>query len=117
MVAGAGSTRPGGNDGTLAVVDGFRGLRGVPVVPAHCSAAEPTVPEAVARLRAEGHRRVAVATRLLAPGRFTRALAWCGAWAVSEPVADHPRIARLVADRYAAARRGPGPLEQIHHCE
>ncbi|MFJ4879543.1 CbiX/SirB N-terminal domain-containing protein [Streptomyces sp. NPDC088745] len=73
MVAGAGSTRPGGNDGTLAVVDGFRGLRGVPVVPAHCSAAEPTVPEAVARLRAEGHRRVEVATRLLAPGRFTRA--------------------------------------------
>jgi sirohydrochlorin ferrochelatase len=103
VVAGAGSSRPGGNDGTLAVADQLRALRGVPVVPAYCSAAEPTVPEAVARLRAEGHRRIAVATHLLAPGRFTHALADSGAWAVSAPLADHPRIARLVAERYAGA--------------
>ncbi|GHA08793.1 hypothetical protein GCM10010329_34490 [Streptomyces spiroverticillatus] len=115
VVAGAGSTRPGGNDGTLAVVEGLRDLRDVPVVPAYCSAAEPTVPEAVASLRAEGHRRIAVAAHLLAPGRFTHALAGCGAWVVSEPVADHPRIARLVADRYTAGRGEL--LEQIHHCE
>ncbi|MFF0742738.1 sirohydrochlorin chelatase [Streptomyces sp. NPDC004111] len=106
VVAGAGSSRPGGNDGTLTVAEQLRDLRDVPVVPAYCSAAEPTVPEAVAGLRAEGHRRIAVAAHLLAPGRFTLALAEGvtdgGAWTVSAPIADHPRIARLVADRYTA---------------
>ena len=110
VVAGAGSSRPGGNDGTLAVVDQLRALRGVPVTPAYCSAAEPTVPEAVARLHAEGHRRVTVATHLLAPGRFTHALAHSGAWTVSAPLADHPRIARLVAERYAGAADVPVEL-------
>ncbi|MFJ6698234.1 sirohydrochlorin chelatase [Streptomyces sp. NPDC091272] len=101
VVAGAGSSRPGGNDGTLTVVEQLHMLRDVPVVPAYCSAAGPTAAEAVRQLRAQGHRRIAVATHLLAPGRFTHALAECGAWTVSAPVADHPRIARLVAERYA----------------
>ncbi|MFI5801290.1 sirohydrochlorin chelatase [Streptomyces sp. NPDC051561] len=120
VVAGAGSTRPGGNDGTLAVAEGLRELLEVPVVAAYCSATEPTVEQAVERLRAQGHRRIAIAAHLLAPGRFTHALAKCGAWAVSAPVADHPRIARLVAGRYAAhgagvtadecGLRGPSPV-------
>lgn len=62
------------------------------------------VPEALAVLRGTGYRRIAVAAHLLAPGRFTRALAGAGAWAVSEPLADHPRIARLVLARYESAR-------------
>ncbi|GAA1365778.1 sirohydrochlorin chelatase [Streptomyces beijiangensis] len=108
VLAAAGSSRPGGKDGAKAAVRQLRTLlhaeRGsVPVRPAYCSAAEPTVPLAIAQLRAAGHRRIAVATHLLAPGRFTDALAQSGAWAVSGPIADHPRIARVVVARYDSA--------------
>ncbi|MFH8715106.1 sirohydrochlorin chelatase [Streptomyces zaomyceticus] len=75
VVAGAGSSRPGGNDGTLAAVRRLGLLLPVPVTAAYCSSSTPTPAEAVARLHALGFRRVAVATHLLAPGRFTRALA------------------------------------------
>ncbi|MFJ9520422.1 CbiX/SirB N-terminal domain-containing protein [Kitasatospora sp. NPDC101801] len=74
---------------------------------AYCSAAGPTVPAALATLRAQGHRRIAVATHLLAPGRFTDALADTAAWAVSAPLADHPLVARIVLRRYALGRLEP----------
>ncbi|MFE7580886.1 sirohydrochlorin chelatase [Streptomyces gardneri] len=104
VVAGAGSSRPGGNDGTLTAVRQLGALLPVPVTAAYCSASAPGPAEAVARLHARGFRRVALATHLLAPGRFTRALAPVpGVWAVGEPLADHPRLAGLVAARYAGA--------------
>ncbi|MFB8082529.1 sirohydrochlorin chelatase [Streptomyces sp. NPDC056013] len=104
VVAGAGSSRPGGDDGTLAAVRQLGLLLPVPVTVAYCSASAPAPAEAVALLRARGFRRVAVATHLLAPGRFTRALAAVpGTWAVAAPIADHARVARLVAARYAEA--------------
>ncbi|MGW2303765.1 sirohydrochlorin chelatase [Streptomyces sp. NPDC001809] len=108
VVAGAGSSRPGGDDGTLAAVRQLGLLLPVPVTPAYCSASTPTPAEAVARLRARGFRRVAVAAHLLAPGRFTRALAAVpGTWTVAAPIADHARVARLVAARHAEAGRVP----------
>ncbi|MCX5199001.1 sirohydrochlorin chelatase [Streptomyces sp. NBC_00249] len=108
VVAGAGSSRPGGDAGTRDCAAALGALLAydrspgppVPVVPAFLTSAGPTVPEALATLREAGYRRVAVAAHLLAPGRFTRVLAGCGAWTVSDPLADHPRIARLVLDRY-----------------
>ncbi|QES06599.1 sirohydrochlorin chelatase [Streptomyces venezuelae] len=106
VVAGAGSSRPGGNDGTLRAVEQLAVLLPVPVIAAYCSASAPGPAEAVALLHGRGFRRVAVATHLLAPGRFTRALAAVpGTWAVAEPIADHARVAGLVATRYAAAGR------------
>ncbi|MFI5533398.1 sirohydrochlorin chelatase [Kitasatospora sp. NPDC051853] len=107
VMAAAGSTRPGGNDGALAAAAQLELLLGggVPVRTAYCSAARPTVPHAVAELRAEGYRRVAVAAHLLAPGRFTAALPAAGAWAVTAPLADHPLIARAVLRRYALGQR------------
>ncbi|MFJ8046400.1 sirohydrochlorin chelatase [Kitasatospora sp. NPDC096147] len=107
VVAAAGSTRLGGNDGALAAADRLAHLLGgtVPVRTAYCSAARPTVPQAVADLRTAGHRRIAVAAHLLAPGRFTAALPASGAWAVTAPLADHPLIARAVLRRYAAGLR------------
>ncbi|WP_329124637.1 sirohydrochlorin chelatase [Streptomyces sp. NBC_01465] len=110
VVAAAGSTRPGGNDGARTATDQLRALlepeRGpVPLLTAYCSAAGPTVVEAVALLRSAGHKRIAVATHLLAPGRFTDALARSGAWTVADPLADHPRIARAVIARYETALR------------
>ncbi|MET8688425.1 CbiX/SirB N-terminal domain-containing protein [Streptomyces sp. NPDC004732] len=124
VLAAAGSSRPGGNDGARVAVRQLRLLlcggpvpggpvpggpvRGVPVCGAYCSSAGPTVPEAVARLRTAGYRRVAVAAHLLAPGRFTGALAEAGADAVADPIADHPGIAALVLRRYDSALRRPG---------
>ncbi|MFD9724950.1 sirohydrochlorin chelatase [Streptomyces sp. NPDC059072] len=113
VVAGAGSSRPGGNAGTevcaarlaaLLASDPGAGPDPVPVVPAYLTSAEPTVPQALAALEAAGHRRIAVAAHLLAPGRFTHTLAGHGAWTVSEPLADHPCLARLVWERYESAR-------------
>ncbi|MFJ2787480.1 MULTISPECIES: sirohydrochlorin chelatase [unclassified Streptomyces] len=116
VVAGAGSSRPGGDDGTLTAVRQLRRLLPVPVTVAYCSASGPAPAEEVARLHAAGFRRVAVSAHLLAPGRFTRALAEVpGTWAVSEPLADHARVAGLVAARYttadgdAEAAGPPGP--------
>ncbi|MEV7415734.1 CbiX/SirB N-terminal domain-containing protein [Streptomyces sp. NPDC089919] len=114
VVAGAGSSRPGGNDGTLAAAAGLAALlecdRGpTPVVPAYLTSAEPGVGAALAGLRAAGHDRIAIAAHLLADGRFTRSLAAAGAWTVTEPLAGHPRLARLVLRRYEAARAGGSP--------
>ncbi|MFD8209247.1 sirohydrochlorin chelatase [Streptomyces sp. NPDC059695] len=102
VVAGAGSSRAGGEDGTLGAVEQLARHLAVPVTAAYCSASSPTPAEAVARLRADGFRRIALAAHLLAPGRFTRALATVpGTWAVTEPLADHPLLAAVVATRCA----------------
>jgi sirohydrochlorin ferrochelatase len=66
--------------------------------------ARPTVPDVVARLRATGERHVVVATYLLAPGRFAREVAGCGADAVSRPLGAHDAVARLILRRYDLAR-------------
>ncbi|MER6099395.1 CbiX/SirB N-terminal domain-containing protein [Streptomyces sp. NPDC001728] len=109
VVAGAGSSRPGGNDGTLTAARQLRLLLPVPVTVAYCSASTPAPAEAVARLHTDGFRRVAVAAHLLAPGRFTRALATVpGTWTVAAPLADHARVAGLVAASYAGAVASAG---------
>jgi sirohydrochlorin ferrochelatase len=66
--------------------------------------ATPTVPETVAALRAAGEHDVAVATYLLAPGRFAREIEACGADAVSRPLGAHDAVARLILRRYDEAR-------------
>lgn len=73
------------------------------VVPAYASAVRPGVPDAVARLRAEGHARVVVASYLLAPGRFQTALLGAGADLVTPPLGAAPEVVELVARRAAAA--------------
>jgi sirohydrochlorin ferrochelatase len=68
----------------------------------------PGVPEVVARLRGEGHRRVAASPYLLAPGHFaTRAAALAavnGVTTVADVLGNHPLLAELVVRRYVAAR-------------
>jgi sirohydrochlorin ferrochelatase len=54
-------------------------------------------------MRAEGARRVAVASWLLAPGLFQRNLERCGADAVGAPLADHPAVLEVMGTRYAQA--------------
>ncbi|MFJ5141332.1 sirohydrochlorin chelatase [Streptomyces sp. NPDC088707] len=104
VVAGAGSSRPGGNDGTLTAVRQPGLLLPVPVTAAYRSASTPAPAEGSRCCTPAACAGSLVATHLLAPGRFTRALATVpGAWAVAAPIADHARVARLVAARYAGA--------------
>lgn len=75
---------------------------------AFATATTPTVADAVTALRAGGARRVAVAPWILAPGllpdRMARdALAADPAAVVAAPLADHPAVAAVVVDRWAAA--------------
>lgn len=77
-------------------------LVGRPVAPGFITAAEPSVAEAVAGLRAAGHRRVAVASYLLAPGVFAERLHDVGADVVSAPIGVHPLVVAAVIAAYAA---------------
>ena len=65
---------------------------------------QPGVAEVVARLRAEGARRVAVASWLLAPGLFQRNLERCGADVVGAPLSDHEAVLDVLASRYRSAQ-------------
>jgi sirohydrochlorin ferrochelatase len=59
----------------------------------------PSVPEAVARARRAGARRVAVASYLLADGLFQGRLAEAGADVVGAPLGAHPAVIRLACRR------------------
>lgn len=85
---------------TRALASALARFLGVPVSAAFASAATPTVADAVAGLRADGHRRVAVASHLLAPGFFADRLAAAGADVTSPPLGAHPEIIDLVVRLY-----------------
>ncbi len=74
-----------------------------PVTGGFVAAGGPALDEAVARLRRRGAARVAVATYLLAPGRFLDRVRACGADAVAAPIGAHDAAARLVLRRYDEA--------------
>lgn len=76
---------------------------GTPVTTGFIATGGPTVAEEVARLRARGHRRVALAAWLLAPGLFHDRLADAGADVVARPLCPDPALAHAVADRYRRA--------------
>jgi sirohydrochlorin ferrochelatase len=77
---------------------------GAPVRAAFASGGEPPVGGAVAALRRATRRPVAVAAYLLCPGRFHDQLTDTGTW-ITAPLGGHPAVARLVLDRYQAARQ------------
>ena len=109
VLAVAGSSDPFAQaDGATAAERLARVLR-APVTLATIAAGGPRVGEAVARLRAEGASRVAIASWLLAPGLFRRSLAESGADVVAEPLATHGAVAGLVIARYTAALSRTGP--------
>ena len=61
----------------------------------------PRVADVVRRLRGVGHRRVFIASYLLAPGLFHDRLHRCGATAVTPPLGVHDAVVDLVANRFA----------------
>ncbi|WP_017568886.1 sirohydrochlorin chelatase [Nocardiopsis halotolerans] len=74
-----------------------------PVTLAFIATGRPTVAEQVSHLREQGHRRVVVASWLLAPGLFHDRLAHAGADAITRPLCPEATIAHAVADRYHRA--------------
>ncbi|MFF5175480.1 sirohydrochlorin chelatase [Micromonospora sp. NPDC000089] len=108
LVLAAAGTRDARARGSVGRVAAAMGERfGVPCRVAYASAAPPAAGAAVARLRAAGARRVAVAAYFLAPGRFHDAVLAAGraagAVAVSGPLTDAPELVDLVLDRVDAA--------------
>ncbi len=101
VLAAAGSKRRRSLEEVGLAARQLAALVGRPVVPAFVTAAEPTVPDAVAALRASGHRRVVVASYLLAPGVFADRLHEAGADVVSAPIGVHPLVVEAVRSAYA----------------
>jgi sirohydrochlorin ferrochelatase len=58
----------------------------------------------VSLLRADGAKRVVVASYLLSDGLFQDRLRACGADIVTEPLGPHPGAVRLIANRFRRAR-------------
>jgi len=104
VLAAAGSSDPAAAGATEQQALLLAARLGQPVAVGYASAAAPAVPHAVARLRAAGAARVAVASYLLAPGFFQSRLAAAGADLVAEPLGTHDAVVRLVLDRYDEAR-------------
>ncbi|MDT7712481.1 MAG: hypothetical protein QOG46_1170 [Pseudonocardiales bacterium] len=108
VLAAAGSQRASSNAAVAAVATAWgRRTRWMNVVPAFACAAEPTVPQALERLRAAGAPRIAVASWFLAPGllpdkvhRQARNTALLAA-----PIGADRAVAEIIADRYQAAAR------------
>jgi sirohydrochlorin ferrochelatase len=106
VVAGVGSSHAPANAAVAAVAAGWQRRFGWSGAEAAFATTEPSVAEAIARLRADGARRVAVAQWVLAPGllpdRIARAAHEAGAL-LAAPLGPHPAVADLVVARYTEA--------------
>lgn len=100
VLGAAGSSDASSVAETRALAGHLGELLRMPVTAGFASAASPTVTEAVTRLRADGRRRIAVATHLLAPGFFADRLAAAGGDITSPPLGAHPEIIDLIVRRY-----------------
>ncbi|MEU5807679.1 sirohydrochlorin chelatase [Streptomyces sp. NPDC047718] len=111
VLASAGSSDPE----AIAVIAGtareWRHTGWCAVRPAFASAALPRTEDAVRALRAEGARRVAVASYVIAPGRLPDRIAGgareAGADVVAGVLGAAPQLARLLLRRYDAAAVAP----------
>lgn len=105
VLAGVGSSRTAANDAVIGLARRWNARHPMRVVPAFATA-RPDVPSAIAKLRARGARRIAVASWFLAPGLLPSRIAAQARSAAPEAVltrslAPDPRIARLILRRYS----------------
>jgi sirohydrochlorin ferrochelatase len=105
VLAAAGSSDPAAMTDVGQQADLLAAHLDVPVRAAYLSAAQPAVADAVRQLRGPTGRPVAIASYLVAPGRFQDELAGCGADWVTAPLGGHPALAGVVIDRYRTAAR------------
>lgn len=99
VVAAAGSSRPDASRDVEEVTDVVRQGWAGPVVTGYGSAASPDVPTAVAQLREQGAREVAIAAYLLGQGHFHTRLEAAGADLVTAPLGADPVVVRRILDR------------------
>ena len=100
VLAAAGSADPHARSAVARQAELLAKALAAPVVPAFAAASEPTVPDAVAQSRARTGMPVAVASYLLAHGKFHDRLGDSGADWVAPPLGSHPAVAALIIDRY-----------------
>lgn len=112
VLAAAGSSDPRARHQVQASAAMLAGHVG-PVRVGYIATGAPRVPDMVAAARADGGRRVFVASYLLAHGLFQQRLHQCGADGVAEPLGVHQSIVDLVVDRFTAAATGAGWLELV----
>jgi sirohydrochlorin ferrochelatase len=115
VLAAVGSSHAPANAAVARLAERWQAHHGVPVVPAFASAAKPDVPGAIAKLRARGARRLAVASWFLAPGLLPDRVAALAREAdptarVAAPLGPGPRIAELVFSRYESVASSLGRL-------
>jgi sirohydrochlorin ferrochelatase len=103
VLAAAGSSDPRSVADVEDTADLLQRSWAGPVTTGYGSAAQPTVPDAVAAARRAGAERVVVAAYLLAPGHFHDKLQGAGADCVTAPLLPDERIAAVLLDRYDAA--------------
>ncbi|MGO4491389.1 sirohydrochlorin chelatase [Arthrobacter sp. 2YAF22_2] len=118
ILAGAGSSDATAAENVEELAGQLRALRSNRIVAAYGASAKPSVPEAVAMLRAEAAGgagagrsagavdlggRVVIASYLLAPGFFHDELAKAGADLVTAPLLPSPVLAEIALARYDAA--------------
>jgi sirohydrochlorin ferrochelatase len=108
VLAAVGSSNTSANAAVSALASRWQNRLGIPVAPAFASAAKPDIPGAVAKLRARGAERVAVASWFLAPGllpdRITSLTREAAPDAlIAEPLAAAPGVADVILHRYAEA--------------
>ena len=105
VLAAAGSSRPEAAEQIEVLAADLAVRRPQRVLAGYGASAEPSVPDAVAQLRARGAGGVAVASYLLAPGYFHDQLATTGADLVSEPLLPSGLVAQLALEHFDAAVR------------
>ncbi|MDQ0990784.1 sirohydrochlorin chelatase [Streptomyces sp. V3I7] len=111
VLAAAGSRAPDSTADTRRTARLLADRLGVPVLPAHASAAAPTVPAALRTLTARGRHHLAVAACFTAPGRFATECARHAPWIASAPLGAHEAMARLALHRYDEALKTPATTE------
>ena len=114
ILTGVGSSHPDANARTAALAAALgEGTRWTGTEVAFATGQSPALPEAVARLRRRGARRLVIAPWFLAPGRITdRVAEFARAEGIpmAEPLGSHRLVAATVLDRYeeALAARSAG---------
>lgn len=103
VLAAAGSSRPEAAEHIEVLAADLAVLRPQRIVAAYGASARPSVPEAVAQLRAAGAAGVAIASYLLAPGYFHDQLSLAGADRVSEPLLPSDLLAHLALEHFDSA--------------
>lgn len=108
VLAAVGSSHAPANEVVARIARGWDGRHPARVAAAFASAARPDVPAAIAKLRAHGTRRFAVASWFFAPGLLPDRIAELTAESapgavVAAPLGTDPRVAAVVLHRYADA--------------